>query len=94
MDKAAPLRKENMWQCPFCGQDDFPELTEVWNHFDAGTCPGKAMAVKIRLDNGVLGYIRLKELSDSQVLNPEERVSVRQSIYCRFAHVSYIYRVT
>ena len=45
MDKAAPLRKDgNTWQCPFCGQDDFPELTEVWNHFDAGTCPGKAQA--------------------------------------------------
>ena len=31
LDKAAPQRKgeENMWQCPFCGQDDFPELTEV-----------------------------------------------------------------
>ena len=38
LDKAAPLRKGegNSWQCPFCGQDDFPELTEVWNHFDAG----------------------------------------------------------
>ena len=38
LDKAAPLRKGegNAWQCPFCGQDDFPELTEVWNHFDAG----------------------------------------------------------
>ena len=31
LDKAAPQRKGegNMWQCPFCGQDDFPELTEV-----------------------------------------------------------------
>ncbi len=25
-----------MWQCPFCGQDNFPELTEVpkQKHFD------------------------------------------------------------
>ena len=31
LDKAAPQRKGegNLWQCPFCGQDDFPELTEV-----------------------------------------------------------------
>ncbi len=34
LDKAAPQRKgeENMWQCPFCGQDDFPELTEVFKN--------------------------------------------------------------
>ena len=50
----------NAWQCPFCGQDDFPELTEVWNHFDAGNCPGKAVGVRIRLDNGVAGFIPLK----------------------------------
>ena len=94
MDKAAPLRKDgNTWQCPFCGQDDFPELTEVWNHFDAGTCPGKAMAVRIRLDNGVSGYIKLKDLSNDTVLNPEDRVHVRQSIYCRFAY-NYIVHIT
>jgi hypothetical protein len=31
LDKAAPQRKgeSNLWQCPFCGQADFPELTEV-----------------------------------------------------------------
>ena len=31
LDKAAPVRKGegDQWQCPFCGQDDFPELTEV-----------------------------------------------------------------
>ena len=38
LDKAAPMRVEakrkdgvegDSWKCPFCGQDDFPELTEV-----------------------------------------------------------------
>ena len=31
LDKAAPLRNDEkaQWKCPFCGQDDFPELTEV-----------------------------------------------------------------
>merc|ERR1719474_295423 len=90
LDKAAPLRKGegNAWQCPFCGQDDFPELTEVWNHFDAGTCPGKAVGVKIRLDNGVAGFIQVKNLSDSHVLKPEERVQIRQSIYCRIIKIN------
>lgn len=90
LDKAAPLRKGegNSWQCPFCGQDDFPELTEVWNHFDAGTCPGKAVGVKIRLDNSVQGFIPIKNLSDSAVINPEERVQIKQSIYCRIVKIN------
>ena len=90
LDKAAPLRKGegNAWQCPFCGQDDFPELTEVWNHFDEKYCPGKAVGVKIRLDNGVSGFIPIKNLSDSAVINPEERVQKNQSIYCRIVKIN------
>ena len=91
LDKAAPRRKgdgANTWQCPFCGQDDFPELTDVWNHFDSGNCPGKAVGVKIRLDNGVAGFIPLKNLSDSTVMNPEERVQRNQSIYCRITKIN------
>jgi len=87
LDQAAPVRKGDRWQCPFCGQDNFLELTDVWNHFDAGTCPGKAVGVKVRLDNGVTGYVNMKNLSDSTVLNPEERVRVGQSIYCRITGI-------
>ena len=49
-------------------------FVQVWNHFDAGTCPGKAVGVRIRLDNGVQGFIAIKNLSDSPVINPAERV--------------------
>jgi transcription elongation factor SPT6 len=58
-------------------------LTEVWNHFDAGTCPGKAIGIRIRLDNGVTGFIAMKNLSDSQIINPSERVKIGQIISCR-----------
>ena len=89
LDSAAPKRVEdgNTWQCPFCGQDDFPELTEVWNHFDAGTCPGKSRGIRIRLDNEVTGFIKLEDLSDSKVISPEQRVQIRQSIYCRVTQI-------
>jgi transcription elongation factor SPT6 len=89
LDSAAPKRVEggNSWQCPFCGQDDFPELTEVWNHFDAGTCPGKSRGIRIRLDNQVTGFIKLEDLSDSAVISPEQRVQIRQSIYCRITQI-------
>ncbi|XP_040577453.1 transcription elongation factor SPT6 [Lepeophtheirus salmonis] len=90
LDQAAPIRagEENVWQCPFCGRDDFPELTEVWNHFDAGMCPGKATGVKIRIDNGVSGFIPIKNLSDKQVINPEDRVKIGQTIFCRIVKIN------
>ena len=61
-----------LWQCPFCQQDNFPELSEVWNHFDSGSCPGQAIGVKTWLDNGVTGFIPTKFLSDKVVKRPEE----------------------
>ena len=89
LDKAAPVRKGEgeQWQCPFCGRDDFNELTEVWNHFDAvddeNACRGKCTGVGVRLDNGVLGFIALKNFSDTQVINPEERVRRGMKIWVR-----------
>lgn len=51
-------------------------LLKVWNHFDSGSCPGQAIGVKTRLDNGVAGFIPTKFLSDKVVKRPEERVKV------------------
>ena len=89
LDSAAPMRvgDENLWQCPFCGQDDFRELAEVWHHFDNKSCPGKAVGVNFRLDNGVTGFIPMKNLSDKNVLNPEERVQKGQNIFVRIAQI-------
>ena len=52
------------------------------------TCPGKAVGVKVRLDNSVQGFIPIKNLSDSAVINPEERVQMKQSIYCRIVKIN------
>ena len=52
---------------------------QVWNHFDSGSCPGQAIGVRSRLDNGVQGFIPTKFLSDKVVKHPEERVTVRQT---------------
>ncbi|XP_031850226.2 transcription elongation factor SPT6 [Nomia melanderi] len=89
LDQANPVRNDEtgLWQCPFCLKNDFPELSEVWNHFDAGSCPGKATGVRLRLDNGISGYIHIKNLSDKHVTNPEERVHVGQVIHCRIIKI-------
>ncbi|XP_033218943.1 transcription elongation factor SPT6 isoform X2 [Belonocnema kinseyi] len=89
LDQANPVRNDEsgLWQCPFCLKNDFPELSEVWNHFDAGSCPGKATGIRLRLDNGVSGYIHIKNLSDKHVANPEERVGIGQIIHCRITKI-------
>ncbi|CAD7091358.1 unnamed protein product [Hermetia illucens] len=89
LDQANPVRNDETghWQCPFCLKDDFPELSEVWNHFDAGACPGQATGVKLRLDNGLSGFIHIKNLSDKHVRNPEERVQIGQAIHVRITKI-------
>ncbi|KAK1116660.1 hypothetical protein K0M31_018202 [Melipona bicolor] len=88
LDQANPVRNDETasWQCPLCLKNDFPELFEVWNHFDTGACPGKAVSI-LRLDNGLSGYIHIKNLSDKNVVNPEERVRVGQAIHCRIIKI-------
>ncbi|XP_034489679.1 transcription elongation factor SPT6 isoform X2 [Drosophila innubila] len=89
LDNANPVRIEESgsWQCPFCHKDDFPELSDVWNHFDDNNCPGQASGVRCRLENGLPGFIHIKNLSDKQVRNPEERVRVAQMIHVRIIKI-------
>lgn len=89
LDQANPIRNDEtgLWQCPFCLKNDFPELSEVWNHFDAGNCPGQAMGVRVRLDNGVTGFIPTKMISDKRVTDPEERVKVGMTLHCRITKI-------
>lgn len=51
LDNADPEEnaETGLWQCPFCMKNDFPKLGDVWNHFDAGECPGQATGIKVSL---------------------------------------------
>lgn len=71
LDQANPVRNDEtgLWQCPFCLKNDFPELSDVWNHFDAGSCPGQATGIKLRLDNGILGKLLSTLLTFVSVLS-------------------------
>jgi S1 RNA binding domain len=59
----------------------------VWNHFDTNGCPGQAVGVRTRLDNGVTGFIHVRNLSDKHITNPEERVQVKLSFRQEFCWV-------
>ncbi|KAK4315769.1 hypothetical protein Pmani_013007 [Petrolisthes manimaculis] len=89
LDNANPVRNEDtgLWQCPFCLKNDFPELSEVWSHFDAGDCPGQAIGIRVRLDNGISGFISIKNLSDKTVTNPAERVRRDGLVLCRIMKI-------
>ncbi|XP_031627743.1 transcription elongation factor SPT6 isoform X2 [Contarinia nasturtii] len=91
LDNADPEKnvETGLWQCPFCMKNDFPELNDVWNHFDASECPGKATGIRIVLENGVTGFIHLKQMSDKHVTHPEERVHIGQAIHCRIIKIDY-----
>ncbi|XP_066551774.1 transcription elongation factor SPT6 isoform X1 [Amia ocellicauda] len=86
-DQAIRNDETGLWQCPFCQQDNFPELSEVWNHFDSGSCPGQAIGVRTRMDNAVMGFIPTKFLSDKVVKHPEERVKVGMTVHCRIMKI-------
>lgn len=59
----------------------------MWSHFDANACPGSAVGVQVRLDNGLTGFIHTKNLSDKEVRNPEERVRPGMSLHARVLKV-------
>ena len=54
---------------------------KVWTHFDNGSCPGQAVGVRTRLDNGISGFISNRNISDKMVRRPEERVRVSKKVY-------------
>lgn len=85
LDSANPVKTDdtNFWRCPFCMRSDFQDLSVVWHHFDNNDCPGYATGVRCKLDNGIFGFIPTKFISDKEVGNPAERVTIGQTIHAR-----------
>ena len=67
-------------QTPVSPLDPLPSLvcTQVWQHFDDGSCPGQSIGVRTRLENGLSGFILTRNISDKSVNAPEERVHVSE----------------
>ena len=89
LETAHPTRDEatHCWVCPFCKSADFQEISDVWAHFDAAECRGEATGVRVRLDNGVTGFINNRNLSDKQVSDPGSRVQRGQTIMARILKI-------
>ncbi|XP_074604338.1 transcription elongation factor Spt6 isoform X2 [Brevipalpus obovatus] len=90
LDENNPIKNEEtgLWQCPVCRKSDFLELNEVWNHYDAEMCPGEAMGIRIKLDNGLIGMVPLELISNSEVIDPSDRVKPGMTIHARIVDIN------
>ncbi|CAF4632704.1 unnamed protein product, partial [Rotaria sp. Silwood2] len=91
LEAAQPEKDEitGMLKCPLCHTERFHNVKEAWNHFDSiDRCKGAPIGVRVRLDNGCTGFIKLRDLSDSPVSNPLERVKLNQVIYARIININ------
>lgn len=89
LERADPVKIDdtNLWRCPFCLRGDFQDLSVVWNHFDTNDCPGYAVGVRCRLDNGLFGFISTDHISDHEVSDPSNRVAIGQTIHARVVEI-------
>ncbi|UYV64595.1 SUPT6H, partial [Cordylochernes scorpioides] len=81
--------RTGMWQCPFCLHDDFPEPSAVWHHLDSESCQGQAIGIRMRIDNGVNGYIPRHLFRDKAVDNFEKQVRKGMIIHCRIKRINF-----
>ncbi|RWS30565.1 Transcription elongation factor SPT6-like protein, partial [Leptotrombidium deliense] len=90
LDQANPIRSDDtgLWQCPFCMKGDFAELSEVWAHFDSENCPGQPMGIRVRLDNGILGMVDTRMISDKEINDPSERVQIGMTVHARVVKIN------
>uniref|UniRef100_A0A7E4VC01 Suppressor of Ty 6 homolog n=1 Tax=Panagrellus redivivus TaxID=6233 RepID=A0A7E4VC01_PANRE len=51
------------WRCPSCRRDDFIEVVDVYDHLK-GDCPGIPLGYRVKLENGMNGFVFWRELSD------------------------------
>ena len=55
-------------------------FSKVWQHIDNGSCPGQGIGVRTRLENGISGFIHIKNISDKPIKHVEERIEVQHVI--------------
>ena len=61
-------------------------LIQVWSHIDGGSCPGQGIGARTRLDNGISGFLHIKNISDGNISSVEDRVQVNELLQAFFHH--------
>jgi hypothetical protein len=59
----------NTWECNLCYRDGFSDLPSVNDHFSPQSnlrdCPGIPLGARVRLEGGLIGFLPIKNISDS-----------------------------
>ncbi|KAK2574192.1 Transcription elongation factor SPT6 [Acropora cervicornis] len=69
-------------------RDMIDQAQPVWTHLDNGSCPGQAIGVRTRLENGLSGFIPTKMISDKRISSPRDRVKVGMNLHCRVTRIN------
>ncbi|KAK5973182.1 Transcription elongation factor spt6 [Trichostrongylus colubriformis] len=82
------IQESEYWECSFCRMPI--TSSKLYEHLEIrdsrkGGCPGIPVGIRVKLDNGISGFIPNKMISDKpeSFKNPLERVKMNQPIYCR-----------
>ncbi|KAF8563474.1 hypothetical protein P879_06561 [Paragonimus westermani] len=88
LDNANPTKNESngLWMCPFCRRDNFQFLNHVWSHFDNNECPGQPVGLRMELDNGIAGFIPVRNI-DPPADKLFERAFPGSIIQCRVVKI-------
>ncbi|KAI6241999.1 Suppressor of Ty 6-like protein [Aphelenchoides fujianensis] len=82
-DNPLPTMDQTAFICPHC-RLEYPDAGYIMNvHMGSPECRGKPSGVRVQLDDGVSGFIGMKNLSDQRVGDPSEFIRPGQSIACR-----------
>lgn len=77
------------WQCSLCFKK-FPDLSsEMWTHIQEGACLAQASGIRIDLENNLIGFINLENLSDESVKDPQDYAKCGQNIKCRIMKIDF-----
>ncbi|KAF7990730.1 hypothetical protein HCN44_000535 [Aphidius gifuensis] len=89
-DEIHPVRNNDtrLWKCSYCNKDDFIELSHVWNHLDNEECTGKLTGIKIKFDNGITGYIKIKNMSDDNTTDIPDNIQINTPIKSRIISIN------
>ncbi|CAG0916226.1 unnamed protein product, partial [Notodromas monacha] len=83
-DEDRPIRLDSgLWRCHVCKRANFRELADACEHVLQGGCPGYPFGVRLRMENGIPGFIPLNKISNSTVMDPWERVRIGQVVLVR-----------
>ncbi|CAI5444808.1 unnamed protein product [Caenorhabditis angaria] len=81
-----------MFSCPYCKQFTSVLPGDIQEHMSKddrdGGCPGTAVGIRVRFDNGMIGFCANKNISKDHIDNPLSRVKLNQPYWFKVLNVN------